>query len=476
MGVNKKKRVVIVGGGITGMTAAYYLQKQLKEQNLPVEIELIEASERLGGKVQTVRKDGFVIERGPDSFLARKMSATRLAEEVGLGDKLVYNSSGQSFVLVKGRLHPMPGGAIMGIPTKMAPFITSGLFSPVGKLRASLDLVLPKSGKNEDQSLGEFFRRRLGDEVVEHLIEPLLSGIYAGDIDKLSLMSTFPQFYAVEQKYRSLILGMNKSMPKTPKQTTDKTSKSKGMFKTISTGLESLVDEIESRLDGVYVQKGVRVNQINKNEQKYILKLDNGNTVNADSIVFAAPHKELPKIFTDYHFFNAFEVIPSTSVANVAMAFPKEAIKTDIEGTGFVVSRNNDYRITACTWTHKKWGFSTPEGYALLRCYVGKPDDEEIVSYSDDEIKEIVLTDLNKIMNIDSKPEFSYITRWHNAMPQYTVGHKLRFETVTKEMKKDLPGVFLAGSSYEGLGIPDCIDQGEQAVVNVLEYLKLTTI
>lgn len=209
----KKRRVVILGGGITGLTTAFYLQKEAREKNLPLEIILVEASHRLGGKIQTVVKDGYVIERGPDSFLARKKSASRLAEEVGIGDTLVSNTAGKSYVLVKERLHPMPGGSIMGIPTQIGPFITTGLFSLTGKMRAAADFVMPKSDPAQDQSLGYFFRRRLGDEVVENLIEPLLSGIYAGDIDQMSLMSTFPQFYEVEQKYRSLVLGMKKATP-----------------------------------------------------------------------------------------------------------------------------------------------------------------------------------------------------------------------------------------------------------------------
>ena len=179
--------------------------------------------------MQTVVRDGFTIERGPDSFLARKTSIIRLAKEVGMDDQLVPNSTGKSYVLVNDKLHSMPGGSIMGIPTEIGPFITTNLFSIPGKLRAAADFILPRSESGKDQSLGEFFRRRLGDEVVENLIEPLLSGIYAGDIDQLSLMSTFPQFYEVEQKYRSLIIGMKKTTP--PNQKNLKVKKGKrGIF------------------------------------------------------------------------------------------------------------------------------------------------------------------------------------------------------------------------------------------------------
>ena len=464
------KKVVIIGGGITGLTTAYYLQKEAKAQGLQIECKLLEASHRLGGKIQTVTKDGFVIEKGPDSFLARKKSGLRLVNEVGLGDRVVYNSTGKSYVLVKGKLHPMPSGSVMGIPTKMTPFITTGLFSPLGKLRAAVDFVLPRDKTNGDQSLGVFFRRRLGDEVVENLIEPLLSGIYAGDIDQLSLMSTFPQFYHVEQKHRSLILGMKHITP--PKQRMKSAEKPKGIFSTITSGLQSLVDAIEAKLDDGIVQKGTRVDKVERGDQKYLLRASSGESIEADSVVVATPHHVTQSMFSNYPLFDDLKNMTSTSVATVALAFPKSAIKKDIEGTGFVVSRNNDYTITACTWTHKKWPHSTPDGYVLLRCYVGRAGDEAIVDQSDDEIIKVVLDDLNKTMNISSNPEFSVVTRWKDSMPQYTVGHHDRIEKINEQIPVDMPGVFLAGGSYEGLGLPDCIDQGETAVKKVLQYLE----
>ncbi|WP_421384089.1 protoporphyrinogen oxidase [Bacillus salacetis] len=464
----EKQKVVIIGGGITGLTSAYYLQKEAEKTGRPLDIKLIEASHRLGGKIQTVKRDGFVIERGPDSFLERKKSAARLAKEAGIDNELVNNSTGKSYVLVNEELHPMPGGSVMGIPTQMAPFVTTGLFSMQGKARAAADFVLPKSNVKGDQSLGQFFRRRLGDEVVENLIEPLLSGIYAGDIDQLSLMSTFPQFYQVEQKHRSLILGMKKTTP-APQ---NKSGKKKGIFLTLTRGLQSLVDAIEEKLDADSILKGVRVEQIEREEtDRFSLLLNNGERLEADSVVVTTPHPTIPSMFPQYNFFDHLKTTPATSVATVAMAFPKEAIKKDIEGTGFVVSRNSDYTITACTWTHKKWPHSTPEGKVLLRCYVGRAGDEAVVDLSDSQIEKIVLQDLNKIMDITMEPEFTIVSRWKEAMPQYTVGHKDRLENMQANVKKELPGLFIAGSSFEGLGLPDCIDQGEKAVQDVLDYL-----
>ncbi|RHW43141.1 protoporphyrinogen oxidase [Neobacillus notoginsengisoli] len=469
-----KKRVLIIGGGMAGLTSAYYLQKIVRERGLPLEVILLEASHRLGGKMQTVVKDGFIIERGPDSFLARKTSMSRLAAEVGMKDELISNSTGKSYVLVNDRLHPMPGGSIMGIPTEVGPFITTGLFSVPGKMRAAADFILPKSPAGQDQSLGRFFRRRLGNEVVENLIEPLLSGIYAGDIDQMSLMATFPQFYQVEQKSRSLILGMKQMAPPPAKKTPDSGGKKKGgAFLTFRTGLQSFAEAIEARLEPNSVLKGLKATSIEKVDDDYEVILNNGESLIADCIISAVPHHIAQSIFSGYSFFDPLKSVPSTSVANVAMAFPESAIKQDIDGTGFVVSRNADYTITACTWTHKKWSHAAPAGKALLRCYVGKPGDDTIVDLSDDQITRIVLEDLSKTMEIDGDPEFVVVSRWKDAMPQYTVGHKQRLETLRGHIAAELPGVFLAGASYEGVGLPDCIDQGEAAAKDVLDYLNL---
>lgn len=467
-----EKKVIVVGGGITGLATAYYLQKEAREKQLPIKLKLIEASDRLGGVISTEKRDGFIIERGPDSIIARKKSAMRLIEEVGLQDKVISNNAGTSYIYARGRLHTMPEGSFMGIPTKVAPFALSGLFSPLGKLRAAGDFVLPKGEPKADQSLGAFFRRRLGDEVVDNLIDPLLSGIYAGDIDELSLMALFPNFYDIEQKHRSLVIGLNKSMPKPPKSAAKKAGSKKGMFISLSTGLEELVRRVENRLDEGTVMKRTSVKKVEKTGVIYKVHFENGEVETADSVVITTDHFNAQRMLSDYAFMEPFKHMPANSVANVAMAFPKSAIEKDIDGTGFLVSRNSDFRITACTWTHKKWPGTSPEDMALLRCYVGKPDDQKAVELSDDEIVELVLRDLNKTMNITAKPKFTIVTRWKNAMPQYTVGHLERIAMVNSSLEQELPGVCLAGGSFEGVGIPGCIDQAEAAVQKVIDYLK----
>lgn len=462
--------VAIIGGGITGLTTAYYLQKAVREQNLPIRYVLIEAEDRLGGTIITDYTNDFVIELGPDSFLARKTSIIRLAEEVGLKDDLVRNHTGQAFILTNGQLHPMPGGSIMGIPTKVAPFVTTSLFSLPGKMRAACDLFLPRAQSNgSDQSLGKFFRRRLGNEVVENLIEPLLSGVYSGDIDDLSLMSTFPQFYQVEQKYRSLILGMRSTTPKQPKSAGDK--KSSSAFMTFKSGLQSLVESIEARLDPNCIRTGTSVSRVARAESGYTLHLADGTQLNADSVVLSSSLHPTRKMLAEYDFSHLLSEIPTSSVATAALAFPLEAIQQDVNGTGFIVSRNENFTITACTWTHKKWPHTAPAGKALLRCFVGRPWDDSPVHLPDEELIAVIMNDLNKIMKIDQKPEFYRISRWKQVRPQYVVGHKARIDQFVHELGENMPGMFVAGAPYYGAGLPDCIDQGEAAVSEVIKFL-----
>lgn len=470
--MDNKKTVVVIGGGITGLTAAYYLQRAINEQKLPIDIKLIEASHKLGGKIQTVRKDGFIIERGPDSFLERKKSAAELVKDVGLEGQLVNNTAGRSFVLVNEKLHSMPKGAVMGIPTQITPFITTDLFSVQGKMRAAADFIIPRSKVSGDQSLGAFFRRRLGDEVVENLIEPLLSGIYAGDIDRLSLESTFPQFYEVERKYRSLILGMKKTTPSAPQKTVS--PKSQGIFQTLKGGLQSMVCAIEKKLPPSAILKGTRAVEVSRNGDRegYTVYLNNGKKIEAESVIVTLPHMFLADLFPHHECFYGFKDVPSTSVATVAMAFDAQDVEDHMDGTGFVVSRNSDYTITACTWTHKKWPHTTPEGKVLLRSYVGRAGEETVVDLPDEEIEQIVLDDLKRIMDLRARPEFTIVTRWKQAMPQYTVGHKARIARMNEKVCRQLPGIFVAGSSFEGLGIPDCIDQGKAAAEKVLTFLN----
>lgn len=465
------RKVAVVGGGITGLTAAYFLKKQAQEQGLPIHITLIEAAHRLGGKIQTLHRDGFVIERGPDSFLSFKDSVNQLAKELDIEDKLIGSSKGRWFVVAEDQLQPIPIGTVMGVPTKFGPFLVSDLFSWSGKVRAAGDLVLPRTSTAADQSLGKFIRRRFGKELVENLLEPLLSGVNGGDIDRMSLEAAFPQFAEAEQQHRSLMVGMKKT--KLALSAEIYSDKEEGIFQTFEGGMETLVKTLEKKLDGCTVLKGVKVEGIKKDAGKAILKLNNASSIQADQVLFALPHSMLQPLFEPYSLLKGLKEIPLTSIATVSMAFPEAAVKSG-GGTGFVVARNSDFAITACSWVHRKWPSQiVPKGKKLLRTYVGRAGDEAVVDLADHEIEKIVLADLRKTMQIEGNPDFTVVSRWKQAMPQYVVGHKKRVEEARRELEKEFPMVGIAGSSFGGFDLPDCVEQGKAAARQLFDRLKV---
>lgn len=462
------KTIAIVGGGITGLTAAYYLQQEIELHNLPYHVQLIEKNNRLGGKIYTKEQEGFIVERGADSFLARKEPAVRLAESLGIEDQLVRNSTGQAYILVNDLLYKMPQGSFMGVPIDLEKFFESDVISEAGKHRVRQELEIPRSNEQGDQSLGKFLRYRLGDELVENVIEPLLSGVYSSNLDEMSLLATFPNFYELEQSYGSIIKGLQKTIGTKRAQT----GKKSGQFYSFTSGLETLIGNLEAdlldKIDIIYDE----VEKVSKVNHKYTIQMHHQPSIEADVVLMTTPHQVIQQVFSEYDVFTPFADIPARSVANVALAFDESAIDSSLNGTGFVVSRNSSYRITACTWTHVKWENTTPKGNALLRAYVGKPEDQAVVTLSDDDIVDIVLNDLKRAMNLSEQPKFTTVTRWQNVMPQYSVGHQQRIRNVRTQAEQELPGVFIAGSSFEGVGIPDCIAQSEEMVMKTVKYLK----
>lgn len=461
-------KTAIIGGGITGLSAAYYLQKAIMANDLDMEFKLFESSSRLGGKIQTEYRNGFVMERGPDSFLARKESASRLAKEVGIDKELVSNFAGQAYILKKNNLYPIPKGSVMGVPTKWMPFWKTPLLSFKGKVRALADLVIPKSSPAEDQSLGGFFRRRLGSEAVDYLIDPLLSGVYAGDIDKLSLQATYPQFFEAEQKYQSLMRGLKPPAP----DKNEEPSKKKGAFLSFERGLYSLVEAIENHLEEDAVKKNTTLTRLSKTDRGMMLHFKDGSTEEVDNVIMATPPHVTSRLLQDPVIEKTLGSIPSTTVATISMTFEAGEVPEAFDGTGFVVSKKADYTITACTWTHRKWKHSAPAGKALIRCYVGKPGGEDIVEKTDEEILNAVRHDLEKIMQIQAEPSDFLVTRWRQSMPQYEIGHKQALAETRNRLQTAFPAVYAGGAAFEGVGLPDCILQGEKGAQFVLQHEK----
>jgi oxygen-dependent protoporphyrinogen oxidase len=469
-----KRKVVIVGGGISGLSAAFYTKKLFEEQQIPVEITIVEKSEQLGGKIRTLYHDGFVIEKGPDSFLARKLPILTLTKELGLEDELrgTNPNAKRNFILYRGKLHQMPLGFILGIPTKMTPFIKTGLISPAGKIRAAMDFILPKKKGGSDESLGNFIQRRLGKEVLENITEPLLAGIYAGDTQLLSLNATFPQFSQLEQKHRSLILGMmvGKKKPLDMHGLPDIARKS--MFLTYKNGLMTLVDGLVKALSSLPILTRQEVTRLQQEDSGYKLTLDHGTELHADGLIMAIPTFEAAKLLPELPSAKWLEEISYVSVANIALVYKQEDIQFPLNGSGFVIPRKEGRGITACTWSSSKWQHVAPAGSVLLRTYVGRSDSQEWVHLSDEELLSIVRKELQELMGITAQPAFSEISRCNRSMPQYPVGHTEQLTILREQLREQKPGVFLCGGGFEGVGIPDCIAQGKKAAEQLFAYIE----
>ncbi len=462
------KKVAIIGAGITGLASAYFI----KNEDPSIEVTIFEAFNRPGGKIQTYRKDGYTIELGPESYLVRKKIMTDVAKDIGLENDLITNATGQSYIFAKNKLYPIPGGSIMGIPTDIKPFITTRLISPIGKLRAGLDLFKKPIEMNSDISVGDFFRQRLGDEVLENLIEPLMGGIYGTDIDQLSLMSTFPSFKEKEEKFGSLIKGMKHEKEQHIKKRQLYPGAPKGQFKQFKHGLSSFIEalEIDVQKKGVSIRYNTPVDDIVVSQKDYEIILED-NKEKFDGVLVTTPHQVFMKWFSHDPAFDYFNKMDSTTVATVVMAFDEKNIKNTYDGTGFVIARTSQTDITACTWTSKKWPFTTPEGKVLIRAYIGKPGDTVVDNHTDDEIVSIVRKDLSQMMTITGDPDFTIVNRLPKSMPQYHVGHINRIKAIQHHIETTYPRLRVTGASFEAVGLPDCIQQGKNAIEEIIAEL-----
>lgn len=462
--LNRRKKVAVIGGGITGLTAAFYLQKEAQQNNLPIDVIVIEASLRLGGKIQTLRKNGFVIERGPESFLDHHLSVSELASDLGIKDQLINNNPGITYVAVGKDLYPIPNMLFDG-SLKVSSFLTSGIFSLMGKVRAAGDLLLSKSSDSEDEPIGDFFRRRFGKEVVENLVEPLMAGTFAGDIDHLSLRSMFPEIYQLEKEHRSLIVGMKK----------------RGHFydgehvtgyQSFAGGMGTLVEALEANLPEKSILKGVKVEEIDKlSDGTMQIFFNNIAPLKCDAVIMTTPFNETKNILGKYGTLEEMSDMKFATIATVTMAFKKEHIEKYKDAINFFVSRNSDFVITTGTWCNHKWPNVSPKEYDLFRVYIGRVGDEAVVELSDTNIEKTVHEDLKRAFGLKNDPAFTIVTRWKQSMPQYTIGHETRMQSIRNILNEEFPHIKLVGSSYEGISVPDCVMQGKKCAEQLLNEL-----
>ncbi|MBT3921993.1 MAG: protoporphyrinogen oxidase [Nitrospina sp.] len=467
------KKIIIIGGGIAGLAAATRIQQEISA-GTQLECALFEGSERFGGKISTEKMDGFVIERGPDSFISQKPAAIQFCKQLGIEDHLVGTNpeTPNTYVYTGGKLVTMPDGLSLMIPTKFLPFAFTPLFSLMGKIRMAFDLLIPKKADDSDESLASFVRRRMGEEALRKMAEPMLAGIYASDPETMSIGSTFPMFVETERKYRSLILGML-ARKKAMLLNANKRPASKfSLFMTLKDGLGEMVDTAIKKSPDVQFQSGARVESISGKEGDWSVYLEGGGEYKAQAVILATPGHITARLLQPVAPAAAevLKQVKYVSTATVTLGYKKEGFSHALDGFGFVVPKCENRSILACTWTSSKFPHRAPEGYVMLRCYLGGALREDIAEKDEHTMTRLVRQDLKEIMGIEEKPVFCKVFHNRKSNVQYQVNHSVRIDTLMKELDA-FPGLFLAGSAYRGIGIPDCIQSGNESAESVIQFL-----
>lgn len=445
--------VAIVGGGITGLAAA----QRLAERGLP--FLLLEAQGRLGGKIRTEMVDGFVLEGGPDCFLSTKPAGPALCRALGIEGRLQGTDPAfaRAFVKRRGRLHELPDGMSGLVPSRVLPLLATPLLSPLGRLRAALEPLVPARRNEGDETIASFASRRLGRESYEWLVEPLLSGIYAGDGRELSLEATFPQLAAMEREHGSLLRAMV-----TRRRSGGGTVRSP--FVTPRGGLGEIVEAIASRLPRESLRLGAAVEAVEGGGGEFLLRLAGGETVSTETVLLTVPAFACAKVLApfDAELARVLSEIPFVSTATVSLAFPASVVPRRLDGYGYVSPRAEGGPLVACTWTSNKFPGRVPAAHVLVRLFFGRAGMDEVVGREDEELLGLARRELETLFGISAPPSLARVFRWPRGMPQYTVGHRERLVRIDRLLERH-PGLHLAGCSYRGVGIPDCIASGWRA-------------
>lgn len=463
------KTVVIIGGGITGVATAYYLQKKIEADGLThPRIVVIEAGKRLGGKISSLHQDGFIMETGADSIVTRKQNTAPLIDELGLRDEVVYNETGKSYIYADGKLKLIPEDAVFGIPMSLEALATSELISAEGKVEALKDYYTPNETFGENDSVGLFLEAFLGKEIVEKQIAPVLSGVYSGKLNDLTIASTLPYLLDYKNKYGSIMLGLAENR-KQFKGNGDK------KFFSFQNGVSALVDAMEGALDQVEFLKGVRAERIEKSgsEHPYSVTLADGRELEADFIVLAAPHDVARRVLDDRSLNEDFDQFVNSSMISVYLGFDLPDEKLPYDGTGFITAQSEGVVCDACTWTSRKWSHTSKDGRFLVRLFYksANPSFAKLQGMPEDELLEVALEDVAASLGIESTPATHAVTKWLDAMPNYHIGHHELVESLEAKLSAAYPGVYLAGCSYYGVGIPDCIANGEKTAMSIADLL-----
>lgn len=443
--------VAVIGGGISGLATAYEFAQR------GIDYVLLEAGERLGGVIRTERVDGFTIDAGPDSLLVQKPAAIDLCQELGLGDRLFPTCPPRTaYILRRGRLVPLPRASVLGIPTRFIPFLRSGLLTVGGIARVAAELMIPRSASDTDESVGAFFRRRFGQQAVDYIAEPLLAGIHAGDVDRLSMHALFPRLVTAEREHGSLIRRF-RSLQSSTSPSGD------GIFRSLPGGIGELVDTLVERLERRRLLTDHAVTRLARSDgprRFFVATPDQEFSVS--HVVLATPAPITAKLVAplDPTISHLCGEIGYTSTATVLLAYPAEAVGHCFPGTGFVVPRiERGSALMAGSWVSSKWPGRAPAGSVLFRGFLGGVRDPDAVTRSDEWLIDATHRDFARLLALTSQPTMRRVYRWPNLNPQHTVGHLQRMATIDGRLD-DCSGLHITGAGFRGVGIPDCIASG----------------
>ena len=465
--MSQRTNVAIIGGGISGLSAAWYLQKSDPSLHYTV----LEGGEVWGGKIQTDQMDGFTIEGGADAFITQKPWGLQLARDLGLEDELLGTNDHMRkvFVLNNGKPTPLPDGVMLIVPTKFMPFVLSPLISLRGKLRMGMELFIRPKRDGQDETLADFIKRRLGAEALDKIAEPLMAGIYNAEAEYQSLLATFPRFRTLEEKYGSITRGMLAGK-RHAAQNGASSAKKPPMFITLKNGTHRLIEALAEQLTGdLCLDSGVKTIE-RLEDGGFNIKLANGDPLQADAVVITTPAYVAAKMLQNIapNAAETLDTIRYVSTGTISIAYRRSEIQHPLNGFGIVIPRSENRQINAITWSSTKFDHRAPDDQVLLRIFFGGSRTPQTFALDDDELLSVVCKELREIMGIDAEPTLHRIFRWHNANPQYDLGHLERVD----EIESALPsGVFVTGSPYRGVGIPDCVYQSQQTVEKLLNTL-----
>ena len=461
--MQSRPQVVVVGGGISGLATAHDIHRRL---GAGVQLTVIEAGSQLGGKVATEEFSGHCVDTGPDALLVRVPAMAALLEDLGLSDQIVAPASLGAHVWSRGQLRRLPTGTLFGVPDRLLPLLKSRLLSPAGLARASLDLVLPRRRSvSDDPSIADLVIPRLGTQVFDRLVEPLLGGVHAGRAAELSAHSTVPDIEALARKNRSLYLGLRRMRRHAPP------ASGGPVLVTLAGGLVHLVEALVARMGEADLRLDSTVRLVAREGSGYRVDLMDGTSIAADSVVLATPAFATAQLLAELvpDATTMLEQVPYVDVATIWLAYPRSAVGRALDGTGFLVPPEEGKLMVGCTWSSAKWPHLADESQVLIRCMVGRRGDKRWLSMDDETLVRQVHDELVEAMGVTGSPVHQSIQRWPQAMPQYLVGHQGRLDALDAAMR-DVPGVYLTGAAYRGVGIASCVADAGRIATAVAEH------